>query len=46
MGDVYFWGTEENTRLSNGRMHGKESLNRLISLLLPKNIAMEVMNSV
>ena len=44
--DVYCWDTEEDARLSNERMRGKESLNRLMSLLVPESFTMEVMNSV
>ena len=44
--DVYCWDIEENARLSNERMRGKESLNWLMSLLIPESITMEFMSSV
>lgn len=41
--DVYYWDSEADARASNDAMAGKASLARLIAMIEPGSITMEIM---
>ena len=41
--DIYYWETEKNAHDSNASMDGKETLKKLIDLIEPNSISIEVM---
>lgn len=44
--DVYYWDSEEDAHASNGTMADKASLARLIDMIAPGSITLEVMTAV